>query len=327
MILISELLVPLRFLGQSNSTVVEGVRCRRILLARKLIRWRTKVEVSRRIAMREVEHLQRLRHPHILRMVGTYVCTNQLGILLYPVAEYHLGDFMDSIFEDSCENSDVRITHLKMFFSCLAETLRYIHQNCTKHMDIKPQNLLVRDMRQTGKYLACGSGPQNMGDYKIYVADFGISRSYSSVEEANTENPTAFTWKYAAPEVVTYEKRGLSADIFSLGCVFAEMLAAISQYDQEGVEERQRLTEIRVAALPNSAYAYCIPQLLEWLDELYVIPSQWNAVQAVKLQVRTMLCRETSRRPAAEVLAAYLGGAWHCLGTETDQDPFEESFL
>ena len=58
--------------------------------------------------------------------------------------------------------------------------------------------------------------------YKVYIADFGISRSYRTIPESETESPTSFTKTYAAPEVINQSRRGLSADVFSLGCVFAE---------------------------------------------------------------------------------------------------------
>ena len=65
--------------------------------------------------------------------------------------------------------------------------------------------------------------------YKVYIADFGISRSYRTIPESETESPTSFTKTYAAPEVINQSSWGLSAGAFSLGCVFAEMLAAIAQ--------------------------------------------------------------------------------------------------
>ncbi|KAF2811502.1 kinase-like protein, partial [Mytilinidion resinicola] len=107
------------------------------------------------------------------------------------------------------------------FLRCLAKALAYIHENAMKHMDVKPKNLLVRDLRSS---TIC-----NQGHYKIYIADFGIARSYRSIEECNTESPIAFTRIYAAPEVVAQERRDQKADIFSLGAVYCEMLAVLAQ--------------------------------------------------------------------------------------------------
>ena len=88
-------------------------------------------------------------------------------------------------------------------------------------MDIKPTNILVRDIRRSAVR-------NNSFAYKVYIADFGIARSYLTAADSETENPTGFTRKYAAPEVVEQEKRGFSADISSLSCVLLEIIAATS---------------------------------------------------------------------------------------------------
>lgn len=51
-------------------------------------------------ALTEVEHLQRLRHFHIVQLVGSYLQGRNFAILLYPVAACHLGTFL----EDTADN-------------------------------------------------------------------------------------------------------------------------------------------------------------------------------------------------------------------------------
>lgn len=89
-------------------------------------------------------------------------------------------------------------------------------------MDIKPQNILVRILKT-----------DSWGDWrpahyaKVYISDFGIARSYQTLEAVNTDGATSFTRKYAAPEVVQQDSRGLPADIFSMGCVFTEIFTTL----------------------------------------------------------------------------------------------------
>jgi serine/threonine protein kinase len=138
-----------------------------------------------------------------------------LSVLLYPAAEWNLEEFMATVRENDDISKKFALLH---FFGCLATTLSHIHtlSSPIKHMDIKPKNLLVRSCQ--GSFL----------QYTIYVADFGISRSYESPEDSETHSVlTAFTRAYAAPEVALDDPRGLPADVFSLGCVFVEMLATI----------------------------------------------------------------------------------------------------
>lgn len=217
---VDRILKPLEFLGSSGTAIIQKVLCRRIHLARKTIRCNHKFTQEQ--AIDEVKHLQRLDYSHVIRVIGTYVMENELSILLYPVATFDLGTFIEKLNPNSLSYEDwrARITSLAYFDGCLIAALRYLHSKLIKHMDIKPKNVLVRDVRHS-------SVPNHGQLYKVYIADFGIARSYMNVDEAETEGPTMFTRKYAAPEVVDQEKRGLAADVFSLGCVLLEIVTAI----------------------------------------------------------------------------------------------------
>ncbi|KAF2684313.1 kinase-like protein [Lentithecium fluviatile CBS 122367] len=197
-------------LGSTSSAIVQSVRCKRILLARKTISCNR--NMTRDKAIEEVAHLNRLSHAHVVRVIGTYVIGQELSILLYPVAEWNLETFLQ-VTSGHLLGPQRRRQLLPKFMVCLVNTLAFIHQSMTKHMDIKPKNILVK-----GKF------PGEV-EYRVYIADFGIARAYTSLEAAETEGPTMFTRKYAAPEVVDFDKRGFPADIFSMGCVFTEMIA------------------------------------------------------------------------------------------------------
>ena len=176
-------------------------------------------------AIEEVAHLYRLSHAHVVRVVGTYTLGPELSILIYPVAEYNLETFLDTLISRTPTGLGWKtmLRALPQFIGCLANAMAHIHERMTKHMDIKPKNLLVRHIRvpsSTPGYV--GSG---LYGYKIYFADFGIARSYATAEDMETEGPTMYTRKYAAPEVVDQAPRGRPADIFSLGCVFVEIYA------------------------------------------------------------------------------------------------------
>lgn len=197
------------YLGHSATALIEKVQCKRILLARKKIRcnWRTKREA----AIKEVLHLGKLQHTHIVRGVGTYVIGNELSILLYPATEYNLETFLDACDMTGTSSSSSNIHNdapapqarllysLLGFFQCLTNTMRFVHDNRVKHMDIKPPNILIKeDMRESA-------------GFKVYLADFGISRSYKESEDVETDSITACTRTYAAPEVIEQETRGFGA--------------------------------------------------------------------------------------------------------------------
>jgi serine/threonine protein kinase len=118
------------------------VRCRRIRLARKSMRYRrgTKLEDL----VEEVAHLHRLRHAHIIQLVGSYLQKDKFAILLYPAAHYDLSEFMEreNIFFNSSLSESIAQS-LSRFFLCLAHAIDYVHGQGVKHMDIKPTNILV----------------------------------------------------------------------------------------------------------------------------------------------------------------------------------------
>lgn len=192
-------LVPLkaeRILGTTANAVVESVMCRRIRLARKTIKCGR--HMKREDAVTEVEHLQRLSHFHLIQVIGTYIMGKDLSILLYPATEYNLETFIDSIIETKNSSDEVvdpaldplseashwKCFHLFIFIGCLSNALRYLHANVTKHMDIKPKNLLVRQIAKD-LHLRC--------KYRIYIADFGIARAYQSIADSETDSPTFCT--------------------------------------------------------------------------------------------------------------------------------------
>lgn len=219
-------LTPVKVLGHTSNAFVEGVLCRRILLARKTINCHKRL--TREDAIKEVEHLQRLKNTHIVQVVGSYIFGKNLSILLYPVAEYNLKDFLEELLESKRDDKFKAMENsIRGFFGCLSSTISFIHAARTKHLDIKPMNILVRDMGTTG--IRTRPGFPVLLRHKIIIADFGIARSYESEEETETETAmSSFTRMYSAPEVVDRARRGLSADIFSLGCVFAEVLAVLA---------------------------------------------------------------------------------------------------
>jgi hypothetical protein len=86
-------LIALTMLSRGGVALVDSVMCQRIKLARKtmLCTRRQKLETM----ITEVENLQRLRHPHIVQLVGSYLQGKSFSILLYPAAEWNLASFLE----------------------------------------------------------------------------------------------------------------------------------------------------------------------------------------------------------------------------------------
>jgi hypothetical protein len=211
--------VPLKHLGHlgaSLSATVDKVLCRRVALARKTMRCTPRFKVAD--ALIEVSHLQKLQHFHIVQLVGSYLQGRNFSILMYPVADLHLGTFLEDTSEVTYTYKGARYEFLSSIFGCLTSAFNFIHEHSTKHMDIKPQNMLVREKLFR----------EDWTGWRVYIADFGLSRDYTAQGHSQTDGRTSLTPRYCAPEVYNYESRGRSADIFSLGCVFLEILTVLA---------------------------------------------------------------------------------------------------
>jgi serine/threonine protein kinase len=162
--------VPLeaeKVLGQGATAIVEAVRCRGILLSRKSVITSKRTRIKKEYALREIGCLQTLRHRHVIQVIGSYTQRQTLSILQYPVADLNLEEIMMTIRRDSVSARDDRIA-IRRFFSCLIQAVEYIHERLVRHMDIKPQNILVR--RLSGRLA------------QVYITDFGSSTQYLSGE-------------------------------------------------------------------------------------------------------------------------------------------------
>jgi len=63
---------------------------------------------------------------------------------------------------------------------------------------------------------------------QIYLTDFGLAVDFTAAEVSYTTNEFSGTYSYKAPESTGRVPHGRAADIFSLGCVFAEMLTVFN---------------------------------------------------------------------------------------------------
>jgi serine/threonine protein kinase len=98
---------------------------------------------------------------------------------------------------------------LQNAFGCLCAAVQYLHsQNC-RHKDIKPANILIKHG-------------------EVFLTDFGTARDWNCGEQGTTIGMAGpYTPAYAAPEVADWEPRNEAADIWSLGCVYLDMIVRL----------------------------------------------------------------------------------------------------
>jgi hypothetical protein len=172
-------------LGQGKKGIVDHVISRRTALpfARKRLKRGLSAPLDAKILGEfetEIHALKRLCHNHIVKLVGSYTDSEEVGLIMTPVADLNLEEFLDSSKIDAV----LRKRRLRPFFGCLATALAYLYRKDVRHNDIKPRNILVKD-------------------FGVYLADFGISRAWDENMRSTTiGNHEGFTPRYRPPELV-----------------------------------------------------------------------------------------------------------------------------
>ena len=116
--------------------------------------------------------------------------------------------------------------HIKYFVYQLLCALKFMHSAKVIHRDIKPSNILLN------------------ADCRLKVCDFGFARG--EVDDDATMTEYVVTRWYRAPEVMLCSQHYTSAvDIWSVGCVFAELLGTKPLFQGEDyVEQLQLITSV-----------------------------------------------------------------------------------
>ncbi|KAI9771974.1 MAG: hypothetical protein M1839_002567 [Geoglossum umbratile] len=300
-------LVPGKRLGDSKFALVDSVICRGVRLARKSIRY------SHREHPTEARLLNELRHPHIVQLVGTYTLRQTFALLLYPAAEYTLDTYMERCYSGERE-SELMLSILEKFPRCLVTAMNYIHSSNIVHMDIKPQNVLVRKLRNPAE------------KYRVYIADFGSSYSYADTSDAETDGPTPFTQRYCAPEVALQQRRGKSADIYSLGCVFAEIFTVLARATLKDFAEARKDKSDMAS---DTTFHKNRDRVLEWVASLSWPHYNQAKMQNFQTSVPLLIIEMTQDKPGAragpkliEDHLSKLGIALHACCSELPE-PFE----
>jgi serine/threonine protein kinase len=277
--------IPYEFvkqLGHGSLGVVDAVRFKEApdgnIFARKTIQLRN---VTRKkllpLIQQEVAVLRSLSHQHIVKVIDTYETSGRprnFGILLSPAGDEDLSHFLERVGENHSSDEDLQL--LKKWQLCLTSAIAYIHSQNIRHKDIKPSNMICK-----------GS--------EIYLTDFGSAHQFNTGLTSSTDGPlVGITRMYSAPEVIANDRRGRPADIFSLGCVFAEMASVV---DGETVEEFEDYRTVPIEDEPEtftSVYHATTSKILAWFTDLGDV---WTA-----LLLEDMLAADHNRRPTADAL-------------------------
>ncbi|KAF2000082.1 kinase-like protein [Amniculicola lignicola CBS 123094] len=234
----------------------------------------------------EVRVMRRLAsHHHIVRVFASYVRGRELSLILDPVADGgDLAAFLQA-FKDLGEQDPRREEQksiIRRAFGCLMVGLEFMHRQTVRHKDIKPQNILIH---------------QGM----VLYTDFGIALDHSQQGHSTTTgNPQSFTRRYCAPEVADWGSRNSKSDIFSLGCVYLEMMNAL---DKQLVPE----------SLLGGPFHLNLDLIYSYYTRVNITfnPTFENASKTMMINILEMISATPSQRPIAGLLLSRFSSNLH----------------
>lgn len=179
----------------SGRQVALKIISRRKLLSRDMI---GRVE-------REIQYLQLLRHPHIIKLY-TVISTKADIVMVLEYAERELFDYL--VKRGRCNDAEAR-----KFFQQIICAVEYCHRHKIVHRDLKPENLLIDR------------------DKNVKIADFGLS---NIMTDGNFLKTSCGSPNYAAPEVISGKLyAGPEVDVWSCGVILYVLLVGRLPFDDD----------------------------------------------------------------------------------------------
>nr|AVK87131.1 mitogen-activated protein kinase p38 [Anadara broughtonii] len=148
---------------------------------------------------REIRMLKHMNHENIIGLLDVFTPTTTYEEFndVYLVAPL-MGADMSNILKTQKLSDD----HVQFLVYQILRGLKYIHSAGIIHRDLKPSNIAVNE------------------DCELKILDFGLARH----TEDEMTGYVATRW-YRAPEIVlNWMHYGQTVDIWSVGCIMAEML-------------------------------------------------------------------------------------------------------
>ncbi|KAL2129704.1 hypothetical protein VTI74DRAFT_7421 [Chaetomium olivicolor] len=171
------------------------------------------VRGNERMVLDELDLLQRLNHPHIVKFVDWFESKDKY----YIVTELAVGG---ELFDRICQQGRFTERDASQTIKQVLEAVDYLHKNNVVHRDLKPENLL---------YLT--KDP----DSDLVLADFGIAKMLGTKDEVLTTMAGSFG--YAAPEVMLKQGHGKPVDMWSLGIITYTLLCGYPPFRSENLQD------------------------------------------------------------------------------------------
>ncbi|KAL0491694.1 hypothetical protein AKO1_010162 [Acrasis kona] len=198
--------------------------------------------------LRELKILAHLDHPNIISIKDVIIPSSY-------------EQFTDIYFVTECMETDLRNIlrsrqplsdgHVQFIMYQLISALNYTHSASVLHRDLKPENILINS------------------DSSIRLCDYGLARGIDFENDPTMSTTYVQTRWYRAPELLlNYKIVSKQADIWSAGCIMAELLTGqILFKGNSPVDQIEKIVEVLGTPRHNEEIKGS-PQGIEFISKL-----------------------------------------------------------
>eukprot|EP00798_Chlamydomonas_sp_ICE-L_P010711 gene10711-12413_t len=189
--------------------------------------------------MRELKVLGALDHQNIVKKLRGFR-TPQGHI--YLVMEYVEKSLSEMLKAGKVFDAD----ELKLVMWELLDATTYMHKKGIMHRDLKPSNVLINS------------------EGSVKICDLGFARGVESISQPADYTPYITTRWYRAPEVLLGGPYSPNVDVWSLGCIFAELVTgSVLLCGSSSLDQLQAVHEVVGHLSPSSRCAWMLDYTLK----------------------------------------------------------------
>lgn len=235
----------------------------------------------------EIQFLRECKHRNILGLADAYEIeqkdwTNTIFLVTAPWAPTSLQIFFEFMARDDSDLAPMcpwyspgRFQPWPNIIEQCIDGLQYLHEHEIRHKDLKPANILL--LNRPNKDHATG--------VRVILADLGISKRFIHGAETSFQG----TYSFLAPEQIERTGSTHKSDIFSLGCCFVMVEAALHA-------GKDGLSAVENAAMGTDSCQFA--NNLRWVHETLHATETFTTNDSVEL-----IFRSTLRTLVTEMLA------------------------
>ena len=207
------------FLGRGKFSVVHRTirRADGLPVALKTIQVFEMGSRERNECVNEIQLLQSMQHPHIIRYLDCKMERNELTVVMELAGHGDLARLIKAAVKAAEPLGEARAWD---YFTQVADALAYMHERRVMHRDIKPENVFV-----------AGGSADSPAVMKL--GDLGLGRYFSSKTQAT--HSTVGTPYYMSPECIQGGGYDFRSDIWSLGCLLYQLATLRSPFYSDGL--------------------------------------------------------------------------------------------